>query len=297
MALDPKALIPAGALLLALAFGSKKASAKSRTPSGPCKGLGPITTELVEAAATPQWDAGVRGGALTSAVAQTMFPAGPWPLQDPWVVPADAPEKWACAWAEITRILVELGLGDPGTDGPSPGKVLGELIKTNPTPGHFYKIKTGSTAQQRDNLSKIARRALNSVVSGAGDSAQNRLQYIYCMTSSPAWNLPLYGAKYTSSQVPALYSVNGYTLARAFMPWHEDAITEVQNGRMPTSMVEEDGSRISGGSTLGLLWLPPVSEEDLRNGVVTCGPFNWDDGTSSINPPPQLLNLLEEPMQ
>jgi hypothetical protein len=42
----------------------------------------------------------------------------------------------------------------------------------------------------------------------------------------------------------------------------------------------------------GLLWLPPVSADALVVGEVTCAPFTWTDGSSTIDPPPELLALL-----
>ncbi len=43
----------------------------------------------------------------------------------------------------------------------------------------------------------------------------------------------------------------------------------------------------------GLLWLPPVDPEQLAEGNVTCAPFSWEDGSSTIDPDPELLTLLE----
>jgi hypothetical protein len=92
-----------------------------------------------------------------------------------------------------------------------------------------------------------------------------------------------------------MYLTDGIGLAAAFLPRNANVLQYVANKQMPPRTILPNGNKIPNatGSSYGLFWFPPVSKDDLeQNGVVTCAPFNWDDGSSTIDPPPQLLNLL-----
>jgi hypothetical protein len=120
------------------------------------------------------------------------------------------------------------------------------------------------------------------------------MDYIRCVTSGPRWNWPLYASTYfTEPDFPAYYGVNGQGLARAFMPWNDDARAAIVQRRMPNRGFTQAGSKIPGvGNKYGLLWLPPVGLAELEQGIVTCGTMEWEDGSSSIDPPPELLALV-----
>lgn len=175
--------------------------------------------------------------------------------------------------------------------------VLTEILVPDggsPVPGKLYEIRKG------DTLVDIARDALNAVVpgvaNGTGNTArQARLDYIYCMTSGPNWNMALYSTQNdTSNTFPAFYTVNGIGLRQAFMPKHDDALAAMLNGKLPTRGVTQSGARISGvGSRYAMLWLPPVDPNALSQfGRVSCAHVDWSDGSSSIDPPPELLSRL-----
>lgn len=190
--------------------------------------------------------------------------------------------------------------GGPGTVPPQPTMpgfvpttnpldLLGEMLMNQPRPGYMFQISNG------DTLSATVRAALNSVVPGAGEEGDNRLQYIKCITSGPGWNWPLYASSsFSTPNFPSYYGVNGMGLRRAFYPWHENAKVAISQNRMPNKGITPGGSKVdpAAGSSYAMLWLPPVDAAALSQGIVTCGLLEHSDGSSSINPPPELMSLL-----
>ena len=61
-------------------------------------------------------------------------------------------------------------------------------------------------------------------------------------------------------------------------------------GVIPGRSVDEHAKALGDGKSYGLLWLPPAS---LQSGHLTCVGFSWADGSSKLNPDPELLGLLE----
>jgi hypothetical protein len=74
------------------------------------------------------------------------------------------------------------------------------------------------------------------------------------------------------------------------MPWHQDAIQRIVNGKLPQRAISAEGDRLQGG-TYGLLWLPPIDPDAALNGAVGCA-MTYDDGTPTLEPPQDLLELL-----
>lgn len=167
-------------------------------------------------------------------------------------------------------------------------KLVDDLIAANPEPGHLCAIKYGS------NLSDIAKEALDTVY--PGHTNQQRLHYIHCISSGPQWNLRLYGTPSTSKIFPEMYMVPGLGMGIrvAFLPRNQDAIAEVRLGNMPRMTVDPETGAPAGGDHYGVIWLPPVDAKELKaGGMPSCAPYSWADGSSTIDPDPELLGLLE----
>jgi hypothetical protein len=185
----------------------------------------------------------------------------------------------------------------PGQTIPGPAAaldLLADMTTESPQPGYMYFVGSDpELGNTNDSLSRIVRKALNSVIEGAGDNSANRVSYMHCITSGPGWNWPLYTSSSFSSQFPSYAGVNGMGLRRAFYPWNENVKQAVAELRMPKRGFTQAGSKIQGvGSSYAALWLPPVDPTALAQDVVTCGLIEWSDGSSSINPPPEFLELL-----
>ena len=177
--------------------------------------------------------------------------------------------------------------------------LLGEFVSDTPRPGFFYQIK------RDDTIASITRTALNTVGPHAEPA---RLSYMHCLQSGPNWNMRIYGTPSVTKTFPKEYLVPGINtgVRIAFLPRNVDAHALMLQGIQPKIAVDpKSGAPGTMNRNVsepifptmrrhyGLLWLPPVDEDSLASGDPTCAPFSWDDDSSTIDPPPQLLELLE----
>ncbi len=164
--------------------------------------------------------------------------------------------------------------------------MLEALFDGMPTGGHFYAVDQGDTPET------IARSVLASV---GKFRKRDVLDYIHLMSSS-RFNLDRYGSPSTSNTYPSewLVPVVAKGLRAAFLPRNADAIAAIGNRRLPARAIDpRTGMSKGDGDHLGVLWLPPVSPEALREGMVTCSHRSWSDGSSSIEPPPEFFAFME----
>jgi hypothetical protein len=276
-------------------------------PNGKRNPLGPIpvpTTDddllMVDQTICDCWEALGRPddvATIRACAGETLHPDVAWPP-----IPEDH-ETVKAVWDLLTsRTQAFVAVSDKAAwcagliDVIDPLEVLEEWVSLEPTPGKFYEIGTDPELTSSDTMSRIARKALNGAVAGAGNNSGNRLDYIHCVTSGPRWNWRLYASSNFTQNYPEFYGVNGKGLRMAFMPYNDDARAAIANRRYPTRGITQGGQRIPGvGSSYGLLWLPPVDPQMLDSqGIVTCGSVEWSDGSSSIDPPPEILNGLQE---
>lgn len=156
-------------------------------------------------------------------------------------------------------------------------KLLEEFVADTPTPGHFYQVQPGDTP-------------LSVALAALGDRATvaDATDYLHCIASG-TYNMSVYGSPSTSKQFPAKFLVPGKRIGVrvAFLPRNEDALDLMLRGRHPRMTIDQrTGAPLGGASSYGMPWLPPVDER------FSCAPFEWDDGSSAIDPPPDLLERL-----
>lgn len=167
-------------------------------------------------------------------------------------------------------------------------KLLADNVKAEPTFGFLYAVRRG------DTLPGIVKAAFDRI---GGASAQQRLHYIHCL-SSGSYNAGRYGTPSTSKRFGAemLAPGSGLGLRVAFLPRNEDALSAMLRGRMPTMTVDaRTGEPLGEDGSYALLWMLPVNEAAVRAGdLPSCAAFNWRDGSSTIDPDPELLRLLRE---
>jgi hypothetical protein len=169
----------------------------------------------------------------------------------------------------------ESGGGDEGTE---LEQMLEDLVTDEPTPGHFYQVQDGDTPLE------VALRAL-----GTKATVEDAINYLRCISSGPRYNLPTYATPSTSKSYPQPYMVPGKPLGVrvAFLPRNEDALDLMLRGVRPKMVVNpKTGAPIGTHRHFGLLWLPPVDE------VFSCSGYEWEDGSSAIDPPTDLLEHL-----
>lgn len=170
--------------------------------------------------------------------------------------------------------------------------LLDQFVATQPTPGYFYPVQDG------DTLPAVAQAALATI---GPHTAAARMSYIHCLQSG-TFNLGRYGTPSTSKDFPAelLIPGKGLGVRVAFRGRNADALELMADAVMPKMTVDpiSGAPRPPGPSgvahtSLGVLWLPPVSAQSLALGEPTCAPYSWADGSSTIDPPPELMALLE----
>jgi hypothetical protein len=118
----------------------------------------------------------------------------------------------------------------------------------------------------------------------------------YVHTICGPYNLDTYGSSLTTKKEGAALLVPGLGqgILAAFRPRNADALAFMRRGKRPPCTVDRrTGAALGSGDSFGVLWLPPVCPRELQSGNVTCRPFPWDDGSSSIDPPPDLMERLE----
>lgn len=166
-------------------------------------------------------------------------------------------------------------------------RILGELVHEYPTTGGFYQVK------HNDTMVAIVRMALNRASAGAGDNDNDVIDYINCIASGIQWNRSLYGWITTRG----VWVVSGGRFGDVyrmdiFAPYHEEAHIAVLQGRKPAKGILTTGLKVLGvGNNYPLLWLPPVDGQLLGAGTLWCGNITWEDGTPSLNPPPEFMAL------
>lgn len=170
-------------------------------------------------------------------------------------------------------------------------RLLAAFVADDPTPNHFYQVQEG------DTLPDVAAAALRTIV--ARPTREQIRQYIFCISSGPRWNVRTYATPSTSKSFGSdlLVPGKGFGLRVAFLPRNDDALDAMlEDGRLPQMTTDPRTGAPSGDfGQFGLLWLPPVDPEALGAGEVTCAPYSWSDGSSTIDPPPELLALLRSP--
>lgn len=178
------------------------------------------------------------------------------------------------------------------TEGPNRQERIDALLRhyVSPTPsfGRLVQVRSGQT------LESLVREAFDEI---GRSTLEQRIHYIHCM-SSGRYNSGVYGTPSVSKKFGSelLSPGTGIGLRVAFLPRNEDALHAMSVGRMPKMTVDSrTGEPKTSDRSLGMVWMPPVYEEGIRRGELpTCAPYSHEDGSSTIDPPPELLGLLEE---
>ncbi len=167
--------------------------------------------------------------------------------------------------------------------------LLDELVADAPRLGRLVQLGPGQT------LLGVIDEAFRAA--GLVTFVRQREHYAHCMASG-RFNSSTYGTPSVSRQFPKnlLAPGTGLGLRVAFLPRNEDAQHAMRSGRLPQMTVDaRTGASLTGDKHYGLLWFPPVNEELVRSGhQPSCADLPWPDGSSSIDPPTELMLMLEE---
>lgn len=166
-------------------------------------------------------------------------------------------------------------------------ELLARFSSTTPQVFKLVRIRSGQS------IESVVREAFDLICQ---TTVEQRRHYIHCVSSS-SYNAAVYGTPSTTKRFGAelLTPGTGLGLRVAFLPRNEDAYHAMLVGNMPSMTVDSrTGEPRTTDTSLGMVWLPPVYEEGLRRGdLPTCAPYSYEDGSSTIDPPPSLLVLLK----
>jgi hypothetical protein len=228
-------------------------------------------------------------------VGRALYPKDPngaviqWPTTSPWELPPSTDESAVCVYAEIIRIVADMGV-DADEEEETPGEMLTGLLSDKPEFGKFYLIKNGDVAM---GTGGIMQKAIVAAAPLRG-TGSNRLALLKLMTTPNTYNADLYGRTKFTDNWPAYTGVDGINLGAAWMPRHKNAIQAIASGNMPVRNISASGNKEGSGSSYALLWIPPVDVQALKDlDTITVSGGTWSDGSSILNPPPSLLGLLE----
>ena len=163
-------------------------------------------------------------------------------------------------------------------------------VSDTPKPGSFYRIGPDQT------INEVARDALNSI---GPHNAYARTLYIHCLQSGQ-YNLGRYGTPAEALDFPGDMLVPGIGkgILAAFRARNKDAYALMLAGKYPRMAVDPASAAPlpppMGGTSYGMPWLPPVDGASLAIGEPSCAHASWSDGSSTIDPPPELLSLLKD---
>jgi hypothetical protein len=161
-----------------------------------------------------------------------------------------------------------------------------------PEPGTFYPVTKKDVEL---GVKGIATLAFYGKREGAYPVAHN---YAVCINGS-VWNQWYFGVENNIA-----WSAEGIDAELAFEKVNEDFVRALAEGRWPEravpGMVVENGLIVPGwkGHSLGLMWLPNAEKHQPNIGMSTlhCPIGSWPDGSSTMNPPPLILNALQGPV-
>lgn len=168
-------------------------------------------------------------------------------------------------------------------------KLLSAYLRPEPGPATLYQIK--STDSPRALASSVLE------ATGVPFGAAQVVDYVH-MLCGP-YNLRVYGSGLTTRRDSADLLCPGLAqgVIAAFRPRNADALPLIRAGKFPPCTVDrKTGAALTDADSYGLLWCPPICPYELADGNVTGEPFAWPDGSSTIDPDPALLAMLE-PMQ
>lgn len=211
--------------------------------------------------------------------------------------------------------LPDEGLPDEGfSDDLEPGVLPGPVIPTvpdadvpsivsgldSPAPrvGHYYQVAHGDTLLGTAPRSIVYQALLAFGGEAIAKVPAKRLAYLDLILCS-GWNDYLYGTfGYGSGAHPGphgrsirmlrYHSDNRARLLAGAAPWRNIGIGAPGDGGKGTGRPLESGR----AEAFEYLWLPEISTQAIQaNGSITTEGVRWADGSSKINPPPEVVDI------
>jgi hypothetical protein len=98
--------------------------------------------------------------------------------------------------------------------------------------------------------------------------------------------------KRSANATPVTYMMNAEDRGLNWLPRHADNISRIPQGLPLKRTTKLDGGKLgNGGTQQMLLWIPALDLDALAAPVPTIRFLKWADGSSTLNPPPQIQAL------
>lgn len=241
---------------------------------------------------------------------------------------SDSPKGVACVWDRtitlMGKIYDERGIDpDEGLEpdgGPIdivpvnpmddinnyPWNTPGQDRANYPTPGLFADVGGPQVHDYSAGLSSVAKAALNSAMamaaalghnvsygqtimkaneaagSGPGAVKRNLMKAMRELMEKSQFNWKTYGTNGTGFNV------------LSYLPRHNNNLARMKEGLTPKRGIRFDGAHISGqGTRQPQFWIPGINLQMLagQNPVVTVAGMTYNDGSSTLEPPPSVQRL------
>jgi hypothetical protein len=161
------------------------------------------------------------------------------------------------------------------------------------TPKSITYVALRSTAKSVSLENGYAEREASKFADSISRSSFHRLAFFHLIVCS-SWNDEIYGTYGYRTNTPAGPHGRGIDLR----PVHAPNRQRISDGQAPLRVIplclpEQRGSGIAseGAGEYPYLWIPPLNGTALLRGEVTTRGLRWEDETSQINPPPEVLRL------
>ncbi len=192
-------------------------------------------------------------------------------------------------------------------------------VENYPTPGMFVDIGNAEGAWKPSNgYDSMVRAYLGSALSMAGGDVSLatsnagqalRKEARRAITAVGGFNDLVYGQtnlNYAGGNDPTKpggdankpksgqYVLNAKNRGLNWLPRHKDNIQRIQQGLAPKRSTRLDGSKMGGvnaGNQQMLVWLPALNLEALAQAVPSIEFLQWSDGSSTLDPAPQIVGL------
>lgn len=183
------------------------------------------------------------------------------------------------------------GVLPPGPEPPPAPTPIGELVDAYVgvyEDGAFHEVQAG------DGVIKLVTNVLNRIDPGAGGD-KNMRAALGALVNASQWNRDLMAA--TTTDDPYRDDQNVGIHPHAFRPRHENMIGAMRSGYFPRRNIDAQGNKAGPGSSWAAPWIPALNHDAVRNraadpAMLLAPP--WEDGSPATEPPPELLDALQE---
>jgi hypothetical protein len=174
-----------------------------------------------------------------------------------------------------------------------------------PSPGMFFDAgsptRLESTSDADHDLEKTVRRALGvalvmanmdpSLATGTSNTSKRLRRELRQLISSSKFNDLAYGQTDLAKAGEGAYVLNEQGRGLNWLPNHADNMQLLGSGQDPKRGSSASGEPLDGSNSDMFLWVPAIDLAALSNTTPSVLPFQWSDGSSTVEPPPSIQRM------